>query len=225
MKASGIVAGVRSMTMPTSRAAGIAPGFATDTFTHGAPNSRITIGRRRRERFDHLILRRADELHEPFRELLVIQGAGMPSLAAATRASVPISRSMLTTCLIRRSHSQKPMIVSIRSSRRKILSTSVLSSWRRLSSSSGQRGRATIRGSSAPAAPPAPPRVRDHGAVVRAQRRLRIVHARADSPAESARLARSARFAPTPPATTSRVRPVASSACRHFPVNVSTTAA
>ena len=34
---------VRSMTMPTSRAAGIAPGFATDTFTHGAPNSRTTI--------------------------------------------------------------------------------------------------------------------------------------------------------------------------------------
>ena len=31
------------MTIPTSRAAATAPGFATDTFTHGAPNSRITI--------------------------------------------------------------------------------------------------------------------------------------------------------------------------------------
>src|SRR5262245_63441852 len=33
---------------------------------------------RGRERLDHLIVRRADELHEPLRELLVIQGAGDP---------------------------------------------------------------------------------------------------------------------------------------------------
>src|SRR5688572_21253217 len=30
---------------------------------------------RRRERLDHLVFRPADELHEPFRELLVVQGA------------------------------------------------------------------------------------------------------------------------------------------------------
>ena len=65
------------MTMPTSRAAGIAPGFATDTLTHGAPNSRTTMRPTAvASAFDHLILRGADELDQPLRELLVVQGAG-----------------------------------------------------------------------------------------------------------------------------------------------------
>src|SRR5688500_11366051 len=109
----------------------------------------------------------------------------MPSLAAAMRASVPISRSMLTTCLIRRSQSQKPMIVSTRSSRRKILSTVVLILlWRRLElcdrpTLPRHDSRLLTARSS-----PTPARGGDHGAVVRAQRRLRIVHACADLPAE-----------------------------------------
>ena len=141
---------------------------------------------RRRERFDHLILRRADELDEPLRELLVVQACRRcASLAAATRASVPISRSMLTICLMRRSHSQKPMIVSMRSSRRKILSTVVLYLWRRLELvERPPRPRHDARQPARRRRPPAPARVRDHGAVVGAQRRPRIVHARADSPAE-----------------------------------------
>src|SRR5690242_17187893 len=108
----------------------------------------------------------------------------MPSLAAATRASVPISRSMLTTCLMRRSHSQKPMIVSIRSSRTKILSTQVPFLWRRLElverPTRPRDDSRLIRARGAPA----PPGVSNHGAVVRAQRRPRIVHARADSATE-----------------------------------------
>ena len=75
----------------------------------------------------------------------------MASLEAATRASVPISRSMLTICLMRRSQSQKPMMVSTRSSRRKILSTVVLYLIGGVSSSRGHRGFATIRGNPASA--------------------------------------------------------------------------
>ena len=64
------------MTMPTSRAAGIAPGFATDTLTHGAPNSRMTISPIAVANASTIWnCDVADELDEPFGELLVIERA------------------------------------------------------------------------------------------------------------------------------------------------------
>ena len=127
---------------------------------------------------------------------------------------------MLTVCLTRRSHSQKPMIVSTLSSRTKSLSTFVLSIALAhcpggASSSSGQRGLATILGGEAdrPSRAGTSPRTRS-------SRRCPCTAPASDSTRErrarepsSARLARSARFAPTPPATIKALRdPVASSA-------------
>ena len=62
-------------------------------------------------------------------------------------------------------------------------------------------------GAATPACTPHRGGQRDHGAVVGAQRQLRVVHARAARGARRVQLARSSAFAPTPPATTSRCEP------------------
>ena len=114
---------------------------------------------------------------------------------------------MLTICLMRRSHSQKPMIVSMRSSRRKILSTVVLISY---------GGVELVERPARLRDDPRQPRARlafaDTSPRTRSSRRCPCTAPAADS-TRARRLAgraprgsrASARLAPTPPATTSRV--------------------
>src|ERR1044072_6383481 len=118
----------------------------------------------------------------------------MLSLAAARRMSVAISRSMMTVCLTRRSHSQMPTMHSTVSALRKILSI------RGVDFSGGvrrrtQRGQRPARAGAdlqlvvLAAGQPAIASVRDHRRVVRTELRPRIEDLQARAPAERGELA------------------------------------
>src|SRR5688572_8404801 len=107
----------------------------------------------RRERLDHLIMRCADELHEPFRELLVIQGAGDAVAGgrdAGVRADLEVDADDLLDAPFPFPEADDRLDAKL--AKENLVHCCPLSYGGGASSSSGQRGLATILGICAPSA-------------------------------------------------------------------------
>src|SRR5262245_56495748 len=108
---------------------------------------------RGRQRLDHLVFRRAHELHEAFRELLVVQGA-VDAVArgrdAGVRADLEVDADDLLDPPFPLPEADDRLDAKL--AKKDLIHCCPLSYGGGASSSSGQRGRATILGISAPSA-------------------------------------------------------------------------